>query len=344
MIAPLNGQACVGITAIPFEWTALGPARAYLFQIAADPAFNTIVHQESVETASLIFHGALTADSEYYWRIASSNACGMGPFSGPRSFFTSMTPILLVDDDDNSPDVRGFYSGLLDEIGVGYDVFDVGGGPADGPDLPTLQQYRWVIWFSGDQFGSPAEAGPTPTDEVNLVQFLDQGGHLLLSSQDYFHDVGVVNGFMSQYLGVDAMSDDQGDYTTVTGMNAFASLGVISLTPTVGGEFFDEVAAGAGTLVFQGENGKGAGVKTANTLFLPFTFATFIRENAFQAENLIRTLYTEIGLDGCGNLNGPCVVFDLDGDGFDSGDLGRRLDLWQIEETVLTLSVMVDCL
>ncbi|MEZ4644133.1 MAG: hypothetical protein R3E31_15615 [Chloroflexota bacterium] len=89
--------------------------------------------------------------------------------------------ILLVDDDNNSPDVQSYYTAALDALGYDYDLFDVGGGAGNGPTLAELQGYSIVIWFSGDKYGSTS-AGPNATDETNLATYLDGGGHLPLQS------------------------------------------------------------------------------------------------------------------------------------------------------------------
>ncbi|MGD8626476.1 MAG: M28 family peptidase, partial [Anaerolineae bacterium] len=48
--------------------------------------------------------------------------------------------ILLVDDDNDAPDVAGYYTAALDNLGYDYDLVAIGGA-ADGPDLDTLQGY-----------------------------------------------------------------------------------------------------------------------------------------------------------------------------------------------------------
>jgi hypothetical protein len=178
--------------------------------------------------------------------------------------------VLLVDDDDNSPNVRSYYEAALSALGVPYDVFDVGTGAQNGPSAAAMAAYDVVIWFSGDQFGAPAEAGPNDYDEVQLAQFLDGGGKLFLSSQDYYYDQGSITGFMSDYLGVGSMSNDNGDYTSVAGDDVFAGLGPYGLSYP-GTDYSDPITPNAqGTVVYVGNNGKNAGVATENAVFFPF--------------------------------------------------------------------------
>ena len=156
--------------------------------------------------------------------------------------------ILLVDDDNNAPDTRPYFTAALDAMGLDYDVFDTGGG--NGPDLGGLLGYKMVFWFSGDAYGSTA--GPNATDEANLTAYLDAGGRLFLSSQDYLYDWGLTT-FGQNYLGIATYSDDVGDATGQIGIAGDPigdSLGPFSLTyPSGFSDYGDIVNAGAGASV-----------------------------------------------------------------------------------------------
>jgi len=119
---------------------------------------------------------------------------------------------LLVDDDDNGPDVRSYYTDTLDALGLSYDIWDTGNTDNE-PDAAYLNSYTTVIWFSGDGWGG--YAGPGSAGETALASFLDDGKCLFVSSQDYHYNRGLTT-FMSTYLGVDSASDDVSQ-TTVTG-------------------------------------------------------------------------------------------------------------------------------
>ncbi len=129
-----------------------------------------------------------------------------------------MPCILLVDDDNNSPDVRPYYRAALDSLGYSYDVFDVGGGSGNGPSLETMADYRHVLWFSGDQYSTTTpKAGPNAADEAALAAYLQGGGHLFLSSQDYLYDMGLTS-FGRDYLGVAGYTNDEGNATQMVGV------------------------------------------------------------------------------------------------------------------------------
>ncbi len=158
--------------------------------------------------------------------------------------------ILLVDDDNNVPDTRPYFTAALDALGYDYDIFDVGGGGGNGPDLAGLQGYSIVIWFSGDKYGG--SAGPSGTDETNLAAYLDGGGRLFLSSQDYLYDFGLT-GFGQTYLGIGSYTNDSGDATTkhgVAGDPIGDGLGPYPLSyPSGFSDYGDIVNAGAGASV-----------------------------------------------------------------------------------------------
>ena len=127
----------------------------------------------------------------------------------------SLACILLVDDDNNAPDVRAYFTNALNTLGYDYEVFDLGGGSANGPALTDLQGYNAVFWFSGDKYGG--SAGPNNTDETALSAYLDGGGRLFLSSQDYLFDAGLTP-FGQNYLGIGSYTEDAGNATVKYGV------------------------------------------------------------------------------------------------------------------------------
>ena len=132
------------------------------------------------------------------------------------NFYLDPLPcILLVDDDNNAPDTRSFYTAALATLGYEYDTFDVGGAGGNGPDLAALQGYNMVLWFSGDKFGD--SAGPNGSDETALAGYLDGGGKLFLDSQDYLYDFGLTP-FGQNYLGIASFNSDTGDATSIVGV------------------------------------------------------------------------------------------------------------------------------
>jgi subtilisin-like proprotein convertase family protein len=171
-----------------------------------------------------------------------------------------VAPILLVDDDNNAPDVRSYYTAALNSIGAVYDVVDTAGGGGN-PTAGDLAGRELVIWFSGDNFGGTTTplAGPTLAGEATLATWLEEGNCLFISSQDYLWDRGGANHdtptpFMSSYLGVALSESDEG-FTGATGQGTvYSGFGPYTFTfPSGFSNFTDNIEpSGTGASAFTG--------------------------------------------------------------------------------------------
>jgi immune inhibitor A len=87
-------------------------------------------------------------------------------------------PDLLLVDDDNGMSVDTFYTNVLDSIGQTYAIWDVfdQGSPAS-----ALNQYEYVIWFTGHTRTEP----PLPEYITAIISYLNSGGRLMITSQDF---------------------------------------------------------------------------------------------------------------------------------------------------------------
>jgi hypothetical protein len=90
------------------------------------------------------------------------------------------TEILLVDDDNHTSggsDHVAYYQAALDSLGEVYDVWDK---QAKAKPSTDLSAYGILIWFTGDHRDSIFST----QDIQDLIDYLDGGGRLFLTSQD----------------------------------------------------------------------------------------------------------------------------------------------------------------
>ncbi len=108
-------------------------------------------------------------------------------------------PILLVDD-HRWYDMSAAYQAALETNNLPYDLWRIPSGPhpeTGSPPLARLQRHPLLLWFTAYDWHLTL----TPDDEVRLAAYLDGGGRLLFSSQDYLYTNGLTS-FARDYLGV----------------------------------------------------------------------------------------------------------------------------------------------
>jgi len=222
LLSPGQGETHVLVNPL-FEWTAATQASTYTIEMATDELFSNVVDtQTGLEGTDYTPEVSLDVGTLYYWRVRAENACGAGSAPVVFSFTTRVVPpILLVDDDDNLPDVRSFYTEALDALLVDYDIWDTNNSDVE-PDFATLESYEAVIWFTGAEYEDAT--GPGPAGETALASYLDQGRRLFISSQDYFWNRGITP-FMSGYLGVLSAESDVNQMTVSGAGSVFAGMG-----------------------------------------------------------------------------------------------------------------------
>ncbi len=130
---------------------------------------------------------------------------------------TAFGSVLLVDNDGGAS-YEDYYMGLLDSLGVDYTSWDVN-NLGDYPSLDTMKQYPTILWAMGETSlnSIPDESSteywqaynPRETFELELMQYLAEGGSLFLSGQDYFDDKES-SVFSSEALMVNMLKRDGG--------------------------------------------------------------------------------------------------------------------------------------
>jgi len=106
-------------------------------------------------------------------------------------------PVLLVDG-ARFHRVERRYQDALDQAGIPYDYHRVKERwPIDVPLTDTLSTYPTIAWYTAYDWHRPLSA----EEETRLIAYLDGGGRLFLSSQDYLYR-GHDHPLAREYLGV----------------------------------------------------------------------------------------------------------------------------------------------
>lgn len=182
------------------------------------------------------------------------------------------SPAILVVDDDYANDDEVAILEALDERSNLHDLWDVHQGHADtSPDFNDMKGYDLVLWHTGWQ----NQYLITEEDTQNLMEYMDQGRGLIVSSQDFL--AGIDPGaFTADYLGI-------GGWETNVGGAAMTGVGgdPISDGMSFGLEFpmwyfdrADDLEPNAiATVTFYSENDDRTAVRADNETSRTITFA-----------------------------------------------------------------------
>jgi uncharacterized repeat protein (TIGR01451 family) len=154
---------------------------------------------------------------------------------------------LLVDNDDNNPDVQQYYKDALTTANVPFQTWDL---KADGSTLPQafLMDFTKVVWYTGNSYPDPV--GPY---EGELKSFLDAGGRLFMSGQDILDQAAGTSSFFSDYMHITwDGSEAQNDKPTntvhgVTGNVVTDGIGAVTIDHSVLGAAFEDQITPNGT-------------------------------------------------------------------------------------------------
>ena len=317
---PFDGETEIPL-APTFSWLDDDSAMSWRLQISTSSSDSGIFYDASdIFEAEHALPLILDSNTPFFWRVRSSNNCGDSAWADWWTFRTTdAMMILLVDDDDNSPDVRSDYTDMLDEAGILYEIHDTNNSNNE-PSIEELQGYPLVIWFTGDEWGG--FAGPGSTGEAALASYIDNSGYLLLSSQDYLYDNGLTP-FGQSYLGIGSFNSDV-NQSTVTGENMFENVGSVNLAYPFT-NYSDEVdASQEAQLAFSGSAGNAGtqleGEQGGGAVFLGFP----IEAMPAPAQQLLMGTI----LEWMGGGSEPCAA-DCDNDGVVGvSDLLAIIDAW----------------
>jgi murein tripeptide amidase MpaA len=170
--------------------------------------------------------------------------------------------LLLVDDDDNSPDVRDRYTDALDAMGLDYLVWDTNNSD-DEPSAQVLESFSRVIWMTGDEYGGAS--GPGVAGEAALSSWLDASGCLMVASQEYYYDRGLT-AFSQGYLGLQSANSDVAQSLAV-GAGVYNGLGPYLLSYPYTNYSDDLVPDASAEIAFTGSAGTAAAISKQTSLY-----------------------------------------------------------------------------
>ncbi len=126
---PANGATGLS-TSVQLQWAAVAGATSYLVEVATDAGFGNIVASGTVTGTSFTAAG-LSPQTQHFWRVRASNACGDGAFSSVRNFTTANiacyagAPVPIPDNNPTGanatitvPAGAGTISGLRVSVGI----------------------------------------------------------------------------------------------------------------------------------------------------------------------------------------------------------------------------------
>jgi hypothetical protein len=110
--------------------------------------------------------------------------------------FVFGSPGLLLVDDDNGTEIDTFYANALRDINQPYVHWDIS---MRGSPVSQLSQFPYTIWFTGDN----RDYQMLDNYVSGLIGYLNQGGRVLISSQDFAQGLAVRNSQHDSMLLVD---------------------------------------------------------------------------------------------------------------------------------------------
>lgn len=129
----------------------------------------------------------------------------LSPALSAEAMLSAKTPApLLLVDGSRFYQVDDHYRAALESAGIAYDLHRVKDvWPIAIPGGEMLAMYPMVAWYTAYDWYQPL----SPAEEQRLIGYLDGGGRLLLSSQDYLY-YGHDGTLAETYLGVLAHVED----------------------------------------------------------------------------------------------------------------------------------------
>jgi hypothetical protein len=290
---PSPGQVDLEPTAVTVSWLDTNSSPDDMgyevrYRRANSETYDHLTVGASVQSADL---PVLRGNTTYCWNVRAvgdQNLTFDSPWaeSTDWEFVTGGEDVLILNGDSGT-DYSSYFTAPVQAAGYTYNVFLRSSSNPVTHDL--LNQYPAVVWTTGDDFGSGSNMNSA--EEAALRNYLDSGGALYLSSQDYIYSlVGGVTGttqpnsFLRDYLGVDWFDSDVDDFSAVTGVAGFSALSADLNQSTPMSSYFDEITPTSAAAPIFGITGTVdiAGVYTTKaavrSVFTVFPFENIVDE------------------------------------------------------------------
>ena len=85
---PANNASNVAINSVSFNWTDAFMASEYQFQLASDINFSNILVDATTATSTYTYSTPLSLNTDYWWRVRSSDGTTYGAWKSPFKFKT----------------------------------------------------------------------------------------------------------------------------------------------------------------------------------------------------------------------------------------------------------------
>lgn len=192
------------------EWLTDEPAMSFVLY-----GTNASLGQVMTNRTFTTNHSAAIPDQisgrTYYFRLVCADPAGNRVTNAQLfQFVAPFAPAVLVVDGFfgdgvySTPPIAN-YTRPLDQLGLGYDVWNV--QARGSPTITSLRPYRVVLWRIAEaNQGRPT--GFTAGEQATMTQYFNEGGSLFIASMEVLSRLGVGSAFTRDVLHVASFDED----------------------------------------------------------------------------------------------------------------------------------------
>jgi uncharacterized repeat protein (TIGR01451 family) len=273
----------LGYTADRYNLTASSSYTTTFFDASCTTpltATPTIAGGDSITVCAKVAVPSTAANDARNTGTVTATSVGSPTLSAGATLTTIAVAVdtLLVDNDDNAPDVQGYYNAALSANGAAHSTWDL---KVDKVlPLNYTKSFKNIVWFTGNSYPGPV----TPYESV-LKAALDNGTRLFMAGQDLLDQAAGSTPFVRDYLHVTWNDAVQNDKPTayVTGVTGNPVTGTFGKTPinhsVLGAAFEDRITPNTGAIpAFTDDTGETDALTYSGTykvVFLAFGLESF---------------------------------------------------------------------